>query len=195
MTIDVQTLTGAALGTALADVAELRITVFRDFPYLYDGDAVYERRYLATYRDAPGAVLVGAFDGSRLVGASTGTPLGRHDPAFAAPVGKAGYDVESVFYCAESVLLKPFRGQGVGHRFFDVREAHARALGLEFAAFCSVMRPDYHPARPPDYRTLDDFWRRRGYEPLPGAEAHFDWKEVGGDREVRHDLQFWIRRL
>lgn len=195
MTIDVQILTGAALETALADVAELRIAVFRDFPYLYDGDAAYERRYLAAYRDAPGAILVGAFDGPRLVGASTGTPLATHDPAFAAPVAGAGYDVGQVFYCAESVLLKPFRGQGVGHRFFDLREAHARSLQLEFAAFCGVIRPDNHPARTPDYWPLDNFWRGRGYEPIPGAEAHFDWKEVGGEGEVSHDLQFWIRRL
>lgn len=195
MSIHVQVLTGAALETALADVATLRITVFRYYPYLYDGDEAYERRYLAAYRDAPGAILVGAFDGSRLVGASTGTPLARHDPAFSAPVAEAGYDVENVFYCAESVLLKPYRGQGVGHRFFDVREAHARALNLEYAAFCGVLRPDHHPARSADYYPLDGFWSRRGYAPIPGAVAHFDWKEVETEDEVSHDLQFWIRQL
>lgn len=195
MSIDVQILSGAALEAALADVAELRIGVFRDYPYLYDGDAAYERRYLAAYRDSPGAILVGAFDGARLVGASTGTPLARHDPAFAAPVAAARYDVGRVFYCAESVLLKPYRGQGVGHRFFDLREAHARELGLEYSAFCGVIRPEEHPSRTPDYRPLDDFWRRRGYQPIPGAMAHFEWKEVGGESEVSHDLQFWIRSL
>lgn len=195
MSIDVQILTGAALEAALGDVAALRIAVFRDFPYLYDGDEAYERRYLATYRNAPGAILVGAFDGSRLVGASTGTPLAHHDPAFAAPVAQAGYDVNQVFYCAESVLLKPFRGQGVGHRFFDIREAHARDLGLKYSAFCGVLRPADHPDRTGDYFPLDDFWTRRGYAPIPGAVARFDWKEVGTDDEIGHDLQFWIRAL
>lgn len=195
MSLDVQILTGAALEAALGDVAALRIAVFRDFPYLYDGDEAYERRYLAAYRDAPGAILVGAFDGSRLVGASTGTPLAGHDPAFAAPVAEAGYDVDTVFYCAESVLLKPYRGQGVGHRFFDVREAHARALGLTYSAFCGVVRPEDHPARTPDYWPLDDFWRRRGYTPIEGGIARFDWKEVGSADEISHELQFWIRKF
>lgn len=195
MSIDVQILTGAALEAALGDVAALRISVFRDFPYLYDGDEAYERRYLAAYRDAPGAILVGAFDGHQLVGASTGTPLVHHDPAFAAPVAEAGYDVDQVFYCAESVLLKPYRGQGVGHRFFDIREAHARDLGLKYSAFCGVLRPADHPARTDDYFPLDAFWTRRGYAPIPGAQAHFDWKEVDTDDEVSHDLQFWIRAL
>ena len=195
MSVDVQILTGAALEAALGDVAALRISVFRDFPYLYDGDEAYERRYLAAYRDAPGAILVGAFDGPRLVGASTGTPLAHHDPAFAAPVAEAGYDVAQVFYCAESVLLKPYRRQGIGHRFFDIREAHARELGLEYSAFCGVLRPADHPARTDDYYPLDDFWSGRGYAPIPGAVAHFDWKEVGTEDEVTHDLQFWIRAL
>ena len=195
MTIDVQILTGAALEAALGDVAALRSAVFRDFPYLYDGDEAYERRYLSAYRNAPGAILVGAFDGSRLVGASTGTPLAHHDPAFAAPVAQAGHDVSRVFYCAESVLLKPYRGQGVGHRFFDIREAHARDLGLSHSAFCGVLRPADHPARTSDYFPLDAFWTRRGYAPIPGAMAHFDWKEVGSEGEVTHDLQFWLRAL
>lgn len=195
MGLDVKILTGEALEAALDQVAALRIAVFRDFPYLYDGDEAYEKRYLSTYRKAPGAILVGAFDSDRLVGASTGTPLAQHDPAFAEPVVAAGYDVDRVFYCAESVLLKPYRGQGVGHRFFDVREDHARGLGLQYSAFCGVLRPADHPSRTADYFPLDAFWKRRGYTPIPDAMAHFDWKETGGETEVSHDLQFWIRKL
>lgn len=32
-------------------LASLRIRVFRDFPYLYDGDMDYERRYLRPFRE------------------------------------------------------------------------------------------------------------------------------------------------
>ncbi|MFP5511018.1 MAG: GNAT family N-acetyltransferase, partial [Alphaproteobacteria bacterium] len=41
--IRVAALTGAGLEAALDDVARLRIAVFRDWPYLYDGDLAYER--------------------------------------------------------------------------------------------------------------------------------------------------------
>jgi hypothetical protein len=41
--LDVRALTGADLAPALADVARLRIAVFRDWPYLYDGDLAYEK--------------------------------------------------------------------------------------------------------------------------------------------------------
>jgi GNAT superfamily N-acetyltransferase len=195
MTIRVEALTGPALDAALDGVARLRIAVFRDFPYLYDGDMAYERAYVAAYRDSPGAILVGAFDGARLVGAATGTPLADHAQDFAAAFAGTGIDLGRVFYCAESVLLPEYRGRRIGHRFFDLREAHARALGFTAAAFCAVLRPDDHPARPADHRTLHAFWRGRGYAPLPGVIAHFAWRDLGDPAESRKPLQFWFRDL
>lgn len=193
--IRVEALTGPALEAALDDVARLRMAVFRDWPYLYDGDMDYERRYVASYKGSPGAILVGAFDGARLVGASTGTPLADHAADFAAPFAGTGVALDQVFYCAESVLLPGYRGQGIGHRFFDLREDHARARGFTHSAFCSVIRPGGHPARPADYRPLDAFWRARGYAPLPGVIAEFSWKDLGDDHETKKPLQFWMRAL
>lgn len=188
-------LTGPALAAALDEVAALRIAVFREFPYLYDGDMDYERAYLASYRDSPGAIVVGAFDGDRLVGAATGTPLADHAADFAAPLARTGIALERVFYCAESVLLPTYRGQGIGHRFFDLREDHARALEFDHSAFCAVIRPQDHPARPAGYRALDGFWTARGYAPVAGAIAEFSWKDIGLPSETRKPLQVWIRAL
>ncbi|UWQ32480.1 GNAT family N-acetyltransferase [Leisingera sp. M527] len=195
MTIRVEATTGAALEAALDDVAHLRIKVFRAWPYLYDGDLAYEREYLQNYRDSPRAVVVGAFDGETLVGASTGAPLSDHADDFAAAFEGTGIDLNGVFYCAESVLLPECRGSGVGHGFFDARESHARKHGFSKIAFCSVQRPADHPLRPADYAPLDPFWRKRGYAPLEGAIAHFSWKDVDQPGETSKPLQFWIRDL
>jgi GNAT superfamily N-acetyltransferase len=191
----VEVLTGRDLEAVLDDVARLRIAVFRDFPYLYDGDFDYERRYLQTYRDSDRAVLVGAFDGTRLVGAATGTPMEDHSDDLAGAFAGTGRALDEIFYCAESVLLPDFRGRGVGHRFFDLREAHARALGRRYCAFCSVVRPVTHPLRPADYAPLDPFWRKRGYAPLDGVKAQFRWKDVDVAAETAKLLQFWMRAL
>ena len=188
-------LEGAALDAALEDVAKLRIRVFRDWPYLYDGDLAYEAAYLRVYRESAAAILIGAFDGAQLVGAATGTPLEDHADAFAEGFSRAGLPLTEVFYCAESVLLAPYRGQGAGHRFFDLREAHARALGRRYCAFCAVTRPQDHPARPADYRPLDAFWRGRGYAPLPGVQARFSWRDVGDTDETEKPLQVWLKEV
>ncbi|MBL9052801.1 MAG: GNAT family N-acetyltransferase, partial [Tabrizicola sp.] len=155
----------------------------------------YEREYLATYRDNPGALLVGAFHEGRLVGASTSTPMEDHAAEFAAPFHERGIRPEKILYGAESVLLRPYRGIGLGHRFIDLREAHARALDRTHVAFCSVVRPYDHPARPAVYRGNDAFWRGRGYETLPGVFARFSWKDLGDTEETEKSLQFWIRKL
>ena len=147
--VTVRALTGTDLEAALDGVAALRIAVFRDWPYLYDGSLGYEREYLQTYRDSTGALLVGAFHGDRLIGASTSTPMEDHAEAFAGPLKQIGLPVESILYGAESVLLPAYRGQGLGHRFFDLREEHARNLGRTHVAFCSVKRPDDHRCAPP----------------------------------------------
>jgi len=193
--ISVKTLTGPDLDAVLDDVANLRLTVFREWPYLYDGTLDHERDYIATYRGNPTAIVVGAFDGDRLIGAATGTPMEDHADDFAAPFHESTTPLEQIFYCAESVLLPAYRGQGLGHRFFDAREAHARALGRSQSAFCSVVRPKDHPLRPKDARDHDAFWRKRGYAPLPGVLAHFNWRDIGDEDKSRKALQFWARAL
>ena len=193
--MEVRSLTGPELDAALDDVARLRIEVFRDWPYLYDGDLAYERDYLAAYRESAGAVVIGAFDGATLVGAATGSPLTDHAEDFARAFDGTGLLLDDIFYCAESVLLPGYRGQGIGHRFFDLREDHARAKGFTRSAFCAVQRPDDHPLRPEGYRPLDPFWRGRGYAPLPGVVAEFSWTDVDRDAETTKPLQFWCRSL
>lgn len=194
--VRIETLSGDRLDAALDDLARLRIAVFREWPYLYDGDAEYEARYLERYRHADNSVLIAAFDDSSLVGASTGAPLQSEEEAFRRPFEQRGDDVSSIFYFAESVLMPDYRGRGLGHAFFDAREAHARGCGnFRQSVFCSVIRPSDHPARPKEARSLDPFWRKRGYEPLPGYIAEFPWKDVGDSTETNKPMQFWGHTL
>jgi GNAT superfamily N-acetyltransferase len=193
--IDVRVLRGAELDAALEDVARLRITVFREWPYLYDGDLEYEHDYLNAYQNSSDAVLVGAFDGIELIGAATGTPMFDHADEFASAFQDLNWDLSQVFYCAESVLLNTYRGAGIGHKFFDLREEHARTLGFRKVSFCAVQRPVDHPLHPADYRLLDAFWEKRGYRIVPNAIAHFMWKDIDVPNETDKPLQFWARDL
>lgn len=195
MSIDVRVLPAAEVMDRLGDIATLRITVFRDWPYLYDGDAEYARRYLRPYAESPRAIVAGAFDGGALVGASTGTPMSDHEEGVAEAVRDAGLPQSGVFYFAQSVLLPAFHGRGLGHAFFDLRETHARRHGYRYVVFASVVRPDDHPARPRMVRDLGPFWRKRGYEPLEGAAARISWRDVGDSEETEKRLALWMRDL
>ncbi|MCX8509604.1 MAG: GNAT family N-acetyltransferase, partial [Rhodobacteraceae bacterium] len=58
MSVEVHVLTKEGFAAALDEVAKLRITVFRDWPYLYDGDLIYERKYLAAYLESADSLVV-----------------------------------------------------------------------------------------------------------------------------------------
>ena len=184
---------GADVQPWLEDVARLRIEVFRHWPYLYQGDAAYEREYLEAYARSPHSVFVLALDGGGVVGASTGLPLADDEAAFSEPFRAAGMAVDQVFYFGESVLLPEYRGLGIGHAFFDRREAHAQALGrFRWTAFCAVDRDTEDPRKPPEYRSNDAFWAGRGYARQPGMTMRLPWNEAGRG-EIGHALTFWLR--
>jgi GNAT superfamily N-acetyltransferase len=186
------TLRGEAILPVLPELARLRVAVFAEWPYLYAGEEASERRYLATYAASPGAAVILARAGEEVVGAATCQPMTQASaPVRAAFAGEA---LERWCYFGESVLLAAHRGRGLGHAFFDAREAHARALGCTHAAFCAVDRAGDDPRRPPDARDLAPFWTRRGYVREPARHCAFTWRESDGI-ERRNTLTFWTRTL
>jgi GNAT superfamily N-acetyltransferase len=191
--MEVRALSGPEIAAHLADLAALRIAVFADYPYLYDGDAAYEAEYLREFAAAPDAALIAAFDGDRVIGAATASPMWAQKPAIRAPFEERGIDTNRLFYFGESVLLLAYRGRGLGHAFFDAREAAAIEAGANAACFAAVIREDDHPQRPAGYHPLDDFWRKRGYEQVPGLVSELSWKQHGEAGERPNRLQYWMR--
>ena len=201
MSFVIETLTGKELQRFLPDLARLRIEVFREWPYLYDGSMEYEQRYLAEFARSKDSIIVAALDEHRqIIGAATATPLRGHIASFVPLFEQHGYDPDRVFYFGESVLKREHRGKGIGHAFFDWREEHAqKATGpkgpYEYTSFCAVIRPPDHPRRPAHYRPLDPFWTKRGYRMVDGMIGKLSWKDVGEAEETEKPMQFWIRPL
>ncbi|MBD5778321.1 GNAT family N-acetyltransferase [Pelagicoccus sp. NFK12] len=194
--ISVKTVSGSEVGPYVPDLALLRMEVFREYPYLYEGSLDYESEYLLSYAESQRSVFALAFDGDKVVGVSTGLPLADADGEFAEPFLKSGYAIEQVFYFGESVLRRGYRGLGIGSRFMKERERHARALGgFDYCAFCAVRRAEDDPRRPPDYADLSAFWKKYGFVEQPDLEASFSWKEIGESEESSKPMRFWLKRI
>jgi GNAT superfamily N-acetyltransferase len=191
----IESLYGADIARDLDALAELRCTVFRDWPYLSDDTRDYEAKYLQVYIDCPRALAVLVRDGERCIGASTAIPLADAPPVMQQPFIDAGMDLSRIDYFGESVLLRAYRGRGLGVKFFELREAHARTLGLSVCAFCAVQRPDDHPLKPADHVANDAFWQRRGYSRAPQLRTTLDWLDIGETLSTRKPMTFWLREL
>jgi len=196
MAVTIRRLSGREISPYLLELARLRIAVFREYPYLYEGDLEYETTYLRAYSQSPESVFVLAQDGGKVIGISTGLPLSQADAEFVAPFVEHGYAPEEVFYFGESVLLPTYRGQGVGVRFFEEREGYAQAQQrFRYCAFCAVARPANHPARPINYQPLDHFWRNRGYTQYPQLQTQYPWRDLGEPEATLKPMIFWIKPL
>ena len=196
MALNLQSLTGQDILPHVPALARLRMEVFREYPYLYDGSLDYEAHYVATYAQSPRSLFVLARDGEEIVGVSTGIPLTDESAAFQQPFIDAGFDPARVFYFGESVIRADYRGRGTGVQFFQARENYARSLGgMDWCLFCAVDRPEDHPRRPDGYQPLDAFWQRLGYRRQPGLKATIAWKELDESEETAKTLSAWLKSL
>lgn len=187
---------GVEIAPWLDALGGLRIRVFREYPYLYDGNLDYERTYLRIYQECPDSLVVLVTDphGS-LIGATTCMPLAMECAEFREPFEQAGYDVGQYLYLGESIVLPAFRRMGLSKEFFSRREAHACRLGLSSTTFCAVTRPANHPLRPRGHRDLDGYWSALGYVRQPHLQAVFSWKEIDETVESHKTLGFWTKAL
>ena len=187
---------GSGIESVFDDLAALRIAVFHDYPYLYEGSVEYEKEYLKTYSDSKRSFLFAVYDGQKMVGATTCIPLKDETAEVRKPFEDAGFDIKTVFYFGESILLPKYRGLGLGHRFFDEREAHARSFGkYQMTCFCSVDRGDNHPSKPAGYRSNNVFWLKRGYVEEPSLQSFMHWPDIGETESSAKKMVFWVRKL
>lgn len=191
----IELLHGEEIARHVDAVADLRIAVFRDWPYLYEGSREYEARYLDVYLRSPRSLAILVWDGEDCIGASTVLPLTDAGAEAQQPFHDGGQAIDTIDYFGESVLLKSHRGRGLGVKFFDLREQHARANGLAICAFCSVNRAADDPRKPPGYVGNDSFWSHRGYRKEPGIVTSFSWPDIGEAVSSTKPMTFWMRKL
>ena len=196
MTVTVRFFAGAAMRSWLPALARLRVAVFRDWPYLYDGAAETGQAEPSALARSPRGGLAVAFDGTEPVGCASCLPLADAEAVIQAPFRAAGRDPARYCHFGEAVLLARYRGQGIGVTFFRQREAHARQnADADYACFCAIDRPPDHPLRPAGAVPLDGFWQRRGYTHHPELACTLRWKQVDTAERVEQRLSFWIKPL
>lgn len=194
MPISNELLTGLNVKKYLDEIASLRIEIFREYPYLYDGNRNDELNYLQRYAEVSDACAIVAFDDENVVGAATGIPLGQED-GLLAPFASSHHPVDETYYVGELLFYPAYRNQGLGIDLLGVIEKYVLSLGnYRYLASATVVRPDDHPLRPQEYVQIERFLARTGFVALPGITTSFAWREIDGSSN-EHPMQFWVKRL
>lgn len=189
-------LTGHEARVYINEIAQLRLKVFWDFPYLYEGSLDYEKKYLETYFKAEHSFILLVLDDKKVVGATTSILAIEEEESFRKPFEEHGLSPESVFYFGESVLLPEYRGRGIGKVFFEERERYARSLPeVKTLSFCAVERALDHPLRPSGYRPLNEFWEMMGFHPEKNLITFYDWKDRDEDKSTKKKMQYWVKTI
>ena len=175
-------------------LAELRISIFREYPYLYDGDMEYEKHYLQKFSTGKDACIILAFFKQKVVGALSGLALSAEDESV-YKVWLTFPEFNHVYYLSEILIEKSFRKLGLGNQMFDLMHEWVSSHFYTFSVLATVIRPDNHSLRPTDYRTLDHFWQNKGYRQIPDKKCFLSLKEIDQEVDTQNELSFWMKNF
>ncbi len=174
----------------------MRMAIFKEWPYFYAGDTKSEIEYITPYKESLGSCLAIAKEEKRIIGLVTGIPLGEMDDFFTAPFKEASLPISSTYYLGEILLLKEFRGRGVGYEMYKSFENKIR----EWRKFTqiAILRLRYEkddPKKPKDSKPLEEFWTRLGYVEKPNLFLNIPYQEIGQTGKTNHSFFYSLKEV
>lgn len=186
---------GAEITKIIEPLGDLRINVFREYPYLYDGNVIDEQKYLNRYINIKDSLILMAFEDNQIIGATTATPLVEELADFRTPYQDAGIDIAKTFYFGEAMLYPAYRGMGIYKTFMRERMQAATQYGATICTFLAVKRPDDHPLKPNHYQDLKPIWHHYGFVEHPEIQPSYQWKDIDQSQETKKPFTAWLKIL
>lgn len=172
----------------------MRIAIFKEFPYLYEGNIESEKEYLDVFFNSQKSLILLVFDGDKVVGCSSVVPLDEESDTIQKPFLDRNIDPKDYLYIGEAMIKKPYRNLGILGKFFvPAYNNHAKIHGFKHLVFITVNRAHSHPQRPSDYRNLEPIWQHFGYKLMPGMFVKASWLQSDTLKEEENELGVWIK--
>lgn len=185
--IEIRPWSSAEIRQHLAELAQLRITIFREYPYLYDGTMSYEQHYLERYARCSEAQVWVLQDQGRVVGAVTGLPLWAEDAEFQAPFMDEPANIRQWFYIGEVLLLPPWRGLGYGSRLLNQMLQNINVERYPKQCLYTVQAPER--LKPVHYRAFRP--EAFGFVQHPSRKAYVSWQCIDETEPSVKTLDVW----
>ncbi|MES2344650.1 MAG: GNAT family N-acetyltransferase [Chlamydiota bacterium] len=187
--VKIEVLEGTEVIPYLKQLAELRISFYRDYPYLYEGSLIEEEKYLSLYADSKNSLFVIAKEGEKMVGAITGLPLLESQEENRIVFKHKQSIAEHIFHIGEFVLLPEYRNADIQKRLYRQFEKFVMELTeYDGISLCEIERPSYDSF-------VESLWKDNGFIKQPGLSSYYRWKEVDALEDTDHLMIYWIKNL
>ncbi len=194
----IHVLIGTEVRSLIPFVAQQRIAIFREYPYLYEGNIDEEYRYLDWFSKLSQSAVAVAYVDNNPVGFITGTSFVEFDAHFngSQDIFKAaGLNPEDYYYFSEVIVMPEHRGHNLCTQLFQALERVAHhQFGYTKGCFVTESHKE-HPLKPKNYKELDPLWTALGYAKTSMA-IHFRWTTIqpqGQAKEKEHSMHYWIK--
>jgi len=200
MTITIEILIGKNASEYIEYVSHLRINIFKEYPYLYQGDLEYEKKYVADYTLHNQAMIAIAKIDGLIAGISTGIPV-ISDSKIAQDVKeiftKQKTEAEKYYYYGEIMILPEFRGKGLATKLYSAQDKIIKEWGFEHACILTVIRENDHPLKPKCYNSPNSLWKHLGFFQT-GYKTNLHWQTIqsdGNSNDASNTLELWSKKI
>lgn len=176
-------------------IASLRITMFKEYPYLYEGILEEETEYLEMYFRSFESLLFLVFDQEALVAFASALPLDQSIQELNTPLLEQKIHPRDCLYIGELMITSPYRGRGILRYFLDSYEKFAIRKGYSHLIFMTIKRTLSHKMCPENYRNPDPIWQHFGYERLPHKPLILTWKQIDTRQQEKNELDLWGKNI
>lgn len=196
----IKVLTHKELEPLLPFVAQLRVDIFKNYPYLYDGDIQEEMDDLQKYAQDDNSALAIAYRNDTPIGFLGGSDLTAYSWHFENSVPdmfkNAGLNPQEYYYFTDVIILPEHRGNGLSPQLFKALEKYAQNKGSNGSCFITEHHEN-HPLKPDNHKSLVPLWNGLNYKKST-LITYASWPTHQADgtiKQERHPLVFWFKNL
>ena len=165
--IRIEIITSLKIASYIDKVSEMRLRIFKEYPYLYYGTMAAEKNYMMLYTTDAKATLALAYDDNKIIGISTGIPLlSNADIINDCPnlLMESGEVPADYYYYGEILLEREYRGYGISSRLYAAQDLLVKKWGFNKCCILTVMRDMQHPLKPENYQCTENIWKHLSFK-------------------------------
>jgi hypothetical protein len=195
MNLEIKSLDGESAREFFNEIAQIRIDLFREFPYLYDGSIEYEREYLETYFKSKNSKIILGLDKGKIVAFSSSISLNEEIEEIKAPFLNRNLDISQYHYIGEVMIKNEYRNLSLPLEFERIHKEFATQKGHSKLVFMTVRRELNDISRPYKYKDPEKLWRYIGYKILDNMNIEMSWKRIDTGKDENNVLDIWQKNL